>query len=380
MQSNEKDLQKVPLNSISGVVDEKQDDKSESIIKKIFQRLHEHSGLWYMLTANMIFACSTFALKFIPADMFDIMVVRFFVQGLVFGVFANCYKKYSLFDTSGQPVACLLNIFMSSATNFTYIAAYYFLPLSDLNTIKYTYIVWAAILSVIFLKDRFKLVNAIALLFTAMGLVLATKPHLFFKVINYIFTTPMISNLCNATNENTTISIANGNPSFYYLGVGLASLSALTKAILMIARKQLIKMKLPYSVINFQFTVAGLFVSTLYSIIRRFWVPEPVAWKWTLIVGCIFGAIQLLTNTFMAKALKRENVQILAIVGSLDIVYAVILQYIVFRQTKTWIFYLGAAFIVISAVILSVDRHLVNERQRKKEKMKLRQELNQNGV
>ena len=153
---------------------------------------------------------------------------------------------------------------------------------------------------------------------------------------------------------------------YYYLGIALASLSALTKAIQMIARKQLVITKQPYSVMNFQFTVLGLFVSLIYGVVRRFWLPAPYEWKWMMIAGLIFGAFQLITNTFYAKALKRENLQLLSILGSLDIVYAVVLQYIFFQKTKPWIFYIGALFIVMSAVILSVDRHFSNEREKKK--------------
>lgn len=330
-----------------------------------------------MVAANLIFVASTFTLKLIPSDMFDIMIVRFFVQSVVFGLFARCYKRYSLFDTNGQPLACLMNAFMSSVTILLYIAALYFLPLSDLNTIKYTYIVWTAILSVIFLKDRFKAVNAVALLFTASGLLFATKPDLVFRAIHLVLPTPAVLNLSSTAFANGTTTESTNSPT-YYLGIVLASLSALTKAIQMIARKQLVKTKLPYAVMNFQFTITALFVSLTYSCVRRIWYPGPFEWKWMLIAGTIFGGLQLITNTFLAKALKRENVQVLAIVGSLDIVYAVILQYIFFRQTKTWLFYLGASLIVVSAVILSVDRHRTNKRERQQRKMKAEYDLVKN--
>lgn len=356
-----KQQQEVSLYSISADINGKHEQASSSLIKSICQRLHEHSGIWYMVAANLLFASCTFALKSVPADMFDVMIVRFLIQSIVFGCFASFYKHYNVFTANGQPVACVLNVLMSSGTNFTYIAAYYFLPLADLNTIKYTYIVWAAILSVICLNERFKVVNGFALLFTFAGLVLATKPQLFLRMVSYAFDTPTSAVL----NGTTTVSAVLVSSSYYYLGVALASLSALTKAIQMIARKQLVSTKQPYSVMNFQFTLAGLFVSVVYSTVRRFWQPEPYAWKWMLIAGAVFGCCQLITNTFLAKALKRENVQLLSVLGSLDIVYAVLLQYIFFRQTKSTIFYLGATLIIMSAVILSIDRHRTHERERK---------------
>ncbi len=318
-----------------------------------------------MVAAGMVFSCCTFALKLIPADTFDIMIVRFLVQTVIFGIYANFYKHYNLFSANGQPLACSLNIVMSCLTNLTYFSALYFLPLSDLNTIKYTDIVWASILAVIFFKDRFKIVNGVSLILTFVGLILATKPYLFIKTLTRTFNLSAII-LPNTTISNITTTIATTATvsSYYYLGVGLACVAALAKAIQMIARKQLITTKQPYSVMNFHFTSSGLVISLTYSIIRRFWQPGPYPWKWMGTAGVIIGFCQLLTNTFISKALKRENVQLLTILGSLDIVYAVILQYIFFRQTKTWIFYIGALLIVLSAVILSIDRQLNNKREK----------------
>ena len=116
---------------------------------------------------------------------------------------------------------------------------------------------------------------------------------------------------------------------------------------------------------NFQFTIVALFVAFGYSLIRRIWWPEPYPWKWMCTVGVAIGCCQLLTNTFYAKALKRENVQLVSILGSLDILYAVALQYIFFRETKSWIFYLGALFVVSSAIILSIDSYQKKEQEKK---------------
>jgi drug/metabolite transporter (DMT)-like permease len=322
-----------------------------------------------MLAANIIFACCTFVLKLIPADMFDIMIVRFLVQSVVFGSYAAFYKHYNVMNTNGQPLACTLNILMSSGTNLTYLAAFYFLPLSDLNTIKYTYIVWAAILSVIFLKDHFKVVNGVSLLLTIAGFILATKPEFFIKALSHILDQSKVYTTLNITTTTIIPSTVNIS-SYYYVGIILAFISSLTKAIQMIARKQLVKTKLPYSVMNFQFTVFALMVSVMYSIIRRYWQPGPYPWKWMGTVGVVIGCFQLVTNTFYAKALKRENVQLLSIVGSLDILYACLLQYVFLRLTKSYMFYIGASLIVISAIILSIDSHLTHKKEREKENQK----------
>ncbi|CAF1089098.1 unnamed protein product [Rotaria sp. Silwood1] len=368
--NKEQQQQQIPLYAISpDVIEKNQNNEKVSLlfVTTLCRRLHEHSGIWYMLTATFIFACCSFALKLVPADVFDIMIVRFSIHSLVFGVFATFYKHYNVFDTNGQPIACLLNIVMSIGTNFTYLAALSFIPLSDLNTIRYTYIVWAAILSVLFLKERFKIVNTISLFLTILGLIFATKPHFFIKTLGQIFDPSSSSSMLITTTTTLTTSIANTTTpsSYYYLGIGFAFLSAFAKATQFIARKQLLITKQPHSVMNFQYAGVALLVSLIYSIIRRFWQPEPYPWRWMGIAGVIIGFFRLLSVILFAKALKREKVQVIAIITSLDIVFAVLLQYIFFRQTKSLIFYLGASLIVLSAIILSVEHHSNNKRERK---------------
>ncbi|CAF1036590.1 unnamed protein product [Rotaria sp. Silwood1] len=364
--------QQIPLHSISADVVKTSEKSSLSFIEILWHRLREHSGIWYMLAANIIFSCCTFALKLIPADMFDIMITRFLLQSIVFGSYAAFYKHYNVFTTNGQPIACTLNILMSSGTNLTYLAAFYFLPLSDLNAIKYTYIVWAAILSVIFFKEHFKVVNAIALILTIVGLILATKPQSLIKLLSSLFDQSTLSTnitlSMNRTISTTTIiSSTEISSSYYYLGILFAFISSLTKATQMVARKQLVKKKQPYSVMNFQFTAFALVVALIYSIVRRFWQTDPYPWKWMFTVGIVLACCYLITNTFYAKALKRENVQLLSMLGTLDIVYGCLLQYIFFRLTRSWMFYIGASFIVTSAIILSIDTYLTNKKSEKRE-------------
>ncbi|CAF1524406.1 unnamed protein product [Rotaria sordida] len=369
--TEEEQQQQVPLYTISADVVETSKKSSLSIFENLCHRLREHSGIWYMIAGNMIFACCTFALKLIPADMFDIMISRFLLQSIVFGLYAAFYKHYNIFNTNGQPIACTLNMIMSSGTNLTYLAAFYFLPLSDVNAIKYTYIVWAAILSVIFLKEHFKFVNAIALVLTIIGLILATKPQSLVKMLSHLFHQSILSTNAtistNITISTTTIMTSTVTGSLnHYLGILFAFISSLTKAIQMVARKQLIKTKLPHSVMNFQFTAFAFVVAVIYSIIRRFWHPEPYPWKWMCTAGIIIACFHLLSNTFNAKALKRENLQVLSILSTLGIVYACLLQYIFFRLTRPLMFYIGASFIVTSAIILSIDTYLTNRKRKER--------------
>ena len=258
--------EQISLESVPTIQEGNAPEQPLPLLERIYHRLHRYSGIWYMMSSNLMFVLCMFAVKFVPADIFDIMIIRFLIQSISFGSFASFYKRYKLFDTNGQPVACSMNIIMASMTNLFYLGAYYFVPLADLNIIKYTYIIWAAILAVLFLKDRFRLINAITLVLTLLGVLLTTNPNWLVRTFNQTLDLTL-----NSTSNSTSFLASFGNHSpYYYLGLTLASLSALTRAILVIARKQLVKTKQPYSVMNFHFTTSSLVISLIFSIVRRF--------------------------------------------------------------------------------------------------------------
>jgi len=72
-------------------------------------------------------------------------------------------------------------------TNMSYSIALYFLPLSDLNAIKHTHMIWTAVLSVCFLRDSFSFITVGSVLLAMAGLTLATQPDLFVGTLDRDF-------------------------------------------------------------------------------------------------------------------------------------------------------------------------------------------------
>jgi drug/metabolite transporter (DMT)-like permease len=166
--------------------------------KRIYVGLSKFSGVWYMLAANIMLTCSMFSLKFVPADLFDVMIVRHAVQSLAFGSFA-IYKHYNLLECKGQPIAAILNVTTSSMMTILYVAAFYFLSLPDLNTIKHTYIVWTMLMAVMFLGERLKIINGISVLLALTGLTLITKPTMLIHFIQRIL--GLRANISSSNNQ-----------------------------------------------------------------------------------------------------------------------------------------------------------------------------------
>ncbi|CAF1152785.1 unnamed protein product, partial [Didymodactylos carnosus] len=308
--------------------------KNDGPLKKILHRFSKHSGILYYITGNFLHTCGIFSLKLISADMFDVIIIRFLLQTVVFGCFAM-YKNYNLFGNKSQRSLISLMIFTGTTTHLSYLSAFYFLPLSDLNAIRYTNICFATVMAVFFLKEKFTKINALALLLAIVGLVLASRPNFLFESLSNAMKQQQINHTLNKTNitdiSTSSESTAEKSNFYYFIGVGLALTCAVTKSAQMVTRKMLITTKLPHSVMNLQFTFFGLLAAISYSVIRRLiWKFEPYPIKVMMIAGTAIGCIQLISNTFFAKALKRENVQLISVLGSLEIVYAVVLQYIFF--------------------------------------------------
>lgn len=66
----------------------------------------------------------------------------------------------------------------------SYMITLYFLPLSTLNAIKHRYMIWAAVLSIAFLRERFSFIISCSVLLALFGLTLTSKPDIFVSIQN----------------------------------------------------------------------------------------------------------------------------------------------------------------------------------------------------
>lgn len=137
--------------------------------------------------------------------------------------------------------------------------------------------------------------------------------------------------------------------SYYYVGILLACITSLSVACKIVSRQWLVKTNVPHSIINFQFTAFNSLAWLIYILVRQ--QRSYDSYRLIIGVGLISGLIHLIVNLFYAQSLKHENVQILCTVGSLDIVYAVLLQWIFLKYSCTMTFFLGATLIVIGSLL-----------------------------
>ena len=136
---------------------------------------------------------------------------------------------------------------------------------------------------------------------------------------------------------------------YYYLGVCLALVSSVTMAIKMISRQRLIRTGVAHSVVNFQFSAFGTGAWLVYNLLGRRSLTEFNLWS--LRIGLTTGCLSVVVSMFYARALKSENIQILSIIGGLDIIFAVILQKIFLTYTCNTTFVVGASLIMMASLL-----------------------------
>lgn len=151
------------------------------------------------------------------------------------------------------------------------------------------------------------------------------------------------------------------NISSYYFGVLLAMISAISMAVKMISRQRLIKIGMPHSVVNFQFSAFGTGVWILVYLCRNETLFD--FHLESVLVALITGLGAVCVSVLYARALKNENVQVLGVLGALDIVYAVLLQRVFLNENCKTTFIVGACLIVLASLLVCSFKFIAKEKR-----------------
>ena len=118
----------------------------------------------------------------------------------------------------------------------------------------------------------------------------------------------------------------------------------------MVSRQSLIRTGVPHSVINFQFSAFGTIAWLLYNLNKGPAINQYSIWS--LMIALMSGFCAVIVSLLYAQALKRENVQILGVVGSIDIIYAVLLEKLFLQYSCEANFVIGAFLIVLASILV----------------------------
>ncbi|CAF5076487.1 unnamed protein product, partial [Rotaria sp. Silwood1] len=133
-------------------------------------------------------------------------------------------KPHSLYKQASQKEILVLCIhaFCYSTGAFTFLFAFRYLTLPDLTTIRFTQIIWTAIMTSIIYREKPSISMIISILLTIIGVIFVAQPSFLFSKTSNI-------------NKNNT-----SNDYYQHLiGVGIAFYAAIVLSIMVVSNKYL---------------------------------------------------------------------------------------------------------------------------------------------
>ncbi|CAF1019085.1 unnamed protein product [Adineta steineri] len=302
------------------------------------------SGVIYSLLASLIFTCATFSIKQIGVDLLGALFLRFIVQLLIMFSFIR-YKKYPfLFGTPFEIFLQAICCATGAGGLFIYYIALDYAELSDVTTLFYTKVVWTVVFSIFIYRERPSISILVALPLTITGVVFVTRPSFLFS-----------------SSSNSSV-----NNNHRLIGLSLSIIGAITSSTNILVFKRLVSTSknIKPSVITFQYCLAVFILLIINQLYRKFILDTGLTINYVISWRYILASVVCLTiiavNLLVQKAMKRENPSIFTLLGSSDIIFALILQNIFTTKRSDLFTLLGSALVICSVVIIGLSK-ILNE-------------------
>lgn len=309
------------------------------------------SGIIYALTSSLLFTCAAFSLKRLGVSLVDTLLLRIVLQTIITFVFAST-KHYSLLPGTGKQIFLQMVCCAAGSGSFiVYFIALNYAELSDVTTLCYTRVIWTVIFSIFVYRERPALSLLIALPITLLGVVFVTQPSLIFS------------------------STVSSNNSFRIIGLILAIISSVSSATNVLSFKQLVSTskEMKSSVINFQYCSAVLVLLIIYQCYQKFVCHVGLSWEfvfsWKYILGSVICLVMMVCNILTQKAIKREHPAIFTLLGSADIIFALVLQNLFTNKRSNLFALLGSTLVILSVLIIGVSKMRTDRQIQKKTKL-----------
>jgi drug/metabolite transporter (DMT)-like permease len=317
------------------------------------------SGIIYAILAAIIFTGSVFFTKQLHVELLDALIVRLLVQTIGLFIYMKYIKHYSFYRqaTKNEVVLLLINLFSSTSGFLSFFLAYRYLPLSDLTTIRYTQVMWTAIISLVIYREKASIPMLTAVLLTTVGVVLVVQPDFLFQTR---------SNTTNIVNTSSTV-----RHTFHsrVIGIVMALYCSIAMTAIVLSNKHLLlTYKTKHSLIMLQFTFVTLCLIMLnlisrycfYSTSNHSWQDDFLTWRY--LISSLVGLLQILSSILTQKAIKREHPSIFTIVQSSDILFSLVLQNIFTTNSSNILSICGSMLVLASLLIVGGSKFFERRR------------------
>ncbi|KAJ8365685.1 hypothetical protein SKAU_G00145160 [Synaphobranchus kaupii] len=281
-------------------------------------------GLVYALLASLFFSVLALLVKKIEGvHAVEISAIRCFFQ-MVFVLPALIYHQTGFLGPRDQRIFLFLRGLLGSNAMILLYYAVQQMPLADATVIVFSNPVFTSLLAWIFLKEKCTLWDFLFTLFTLTGVVLIARPPFLF---------------------GSRISGIEGDYTNHVKGTVAACAAAFCAASTMVVLRKMGK-SVHYYLSVWYYAVMGLIESVVALLIIGEWTVPFCGWDRSFLM--LIGALGIAGQTFLTKALQLEKAGPVALMRTMDVVLAFMLQFLFLSQKPTWWSLGGALCIIVS--------------------------------
>jgi drug/metabolite transporter (DMT)-like permease len=324
-------------------------NKKSNLLTKILSYIERFSGIIYALIASLLFTCSNFLIKQLDVVILDVFLIRFVIQGFI-SLGYIIYKGYHPFSSNYNGLLIFIQPIIAATGSICFYIGLTLLPLPDLTTIRYTQVVWTALLALIIFRERITLPTILAIILTLIGVICVAQP-------SFLFTKSKIFN------ETLQISLSKTNEN-RLLGMFIALLCAFSISTTVVLTKKLFEKKVRQSIIMFHFILTTFIFLLIIQIHywafsktnqQKFHIKKIYLTK-NFFYATILATLQLIPMVLSQKSIKREHPSIVTVVQASDILFAIILQNLFSINKSNGLALIGSTLVLASIIIVGVHK------------------------
>ncbi|XP_048360814.1 solute carrier family 35 member G1-like [Sphaerodactylus townsendi] len=282
-------------------------------------------GLFYTVLSAFLFSVASLFLKMIEdVHSVEVSAIRCVFQ-MTFVLPGIIYYKTGFLGPKGKQVVLFFRgLFGSGAMTLLYYA-FQVMPLADATVITFSSPVFTSLLAWIFLKEKYSPWDLLFTLFAITGVLLIARPPFLF---------------------GSQVAGIEGNYTDHLKGTIAALSSAIcTSSTFVILRKMGISVHYVLSI--WYYAVIGLIICIITLFVIDSWsLPHCGKDRFLLV---LIGLLGLGGQIFLTKALQIEKAGPVAIMKTMDVVFAFILQILFLNHLPTWWTVGGALCVVASS-------------------------------
>nr|XP_013806580.1 PREDICTED: solute carrier family 35 member G1 [Apteryx mantelli mantelli] len=281
-------------------------------------------GLFYTVLAAFLFSVTSLFLKKIE-DVHAVEVSAFrCVFQMAFVLPGLIYYKTGFLGPKGKRIYLFFRGFFGSSAMVLLYYAFQVMPLADATVLTFSSPVFTSLLAWIFLKEKYSIWDLLFTLFAITGVVLIARPPFLF---------------------GSNITGIEGNYTDHLKGTIAAITSALSAALTFVILRKVGK-SVHYFLSIWYYAVIGLTGCVITLFLVNEWSLPYCGKDRVLLI--LIGVLGLGGQIFLTKALQIEKAGPVAIMRTMDVVFAFILQILFLNHLPTW-WTVGGALCVIAS-------------------------------